>query len=462
MAVTARTPLSDRTPLLAGAATVDITPEIGQDLSGYAARRGPAEGIHDRLLASAVAVSDGSTTSLVIAADLVALDPEQVEEIGHELRRLTGIPTEWIAVSVSHTHSGPAVTRSGIGGVSDPSYVLGLLDALVRVGARAVNRLRPARLSHGTAELPGVASNRRGGSTTDPLVGVVRLRRPDGTGIATVFSYACHPVALGPDNLLVTADWPGFARRAIAREIDGVPIFLQGCCGQLNTGHTATDSLHGSVTGDQRTFDAAERIGVRVAEAVGVALSGAVDDAVEGVPDTDTATVRIETERLTLPLNPRDREQSSQAGPPSTAARSEAGRSEVAGEPAGTITVPVSAHRWGTRRLVFLPGEPFVEFALELREALSDPTLPVLGYTGGVPGYLPYPVEHYRSGGYEVTEAHHWYGQPAAFAPVAGERVRQAAERLGRRVNDDGRHVSSGADETNRAVAPDRGPDRRA
>ena len=397
--------------LLAGAASTDITPEVGTDLSGYAARQAPASGVHDQLTASALAVSDGDATSLLIVADLVALDPEQAEHVRHELHRLAGIQPAHVAVSVSHTHSGPAVTRSGIGGVADQSYVRGMLDALIRVGSQALRALEPALLARGTGHLTGVSSNRRGGSETDPLVPVVRIRRPDGTGIATVFSHACHPVALGPDNLLVTADWPGFARAAISRFADGVPVFLQGCCGQLNTGHAATtDGTRGTQPQDERTFAAAERLGTEVATAVRSALRASVAVEPAGHP-----SVAVVTEDVDLPLD--------LPGPPD--------------QDRPTLTVPVSAHRWGNVRLLFLPGEPFVEFALELRQALADPELPVIGYTGGVPGYLPYPPAHYLAGGYEVTDAHFWYGQPAAFAPAAGERVRRVAERLGRQVSPD-------------------------
>jgi neutral ceramidase len=46
----------------------------------------------------------------------------------------------------------------------------------------------------------------------------------------------------------------------------------------------------------------------------------------------------------------------------------------------------------------------------------------VTGYTGDCPGYLP-DAEAYAHGGYEVTDAHRYYGMPAPFARGGAERL---------------------------------------
>nr|MBA2755373.1 alkaline ceramidase [Chloroflexia bacterium] len=38
------------------------------------------------------------------------------------------------------------------------------------------------------------------------------------------------------------------------------------------------------------------------------------------------------------------------------------------------------------------------------------------------PGYIPH-QSAYPAGGYEVDEAHRYYGYPACFAPEAGEAI---------------------------------------
>ncbi|MEU8360129.1 neutral/alkaline non-lysosomal ceramidase N-terminal domain-containing protein [Nonomuraea sp. NPDC048882] len=407
--------------LLAGAAVADLTPPVGGSLAGYAARLSPSAAVHDPLPATAVAVSDGTATSVVICADLIALDPTTVRSVAAEVHERTGIPAEAVAVAVTHTHAGPAVTKGGIGGVADPAYVAHARARMADAGAAALAALTPAVLRRGHGTLHGVAHNRRGGTLTDPAVPVVRLERADGEPIATVFSHACHPVTLGPDNLSVTADWPGYARRHVESAIGGVALFLQGCCGQLNTGHAAVDSLRpGAGPMPGRTFEAARENGALVGQAVLDAGTRAV-----------TGPVSVAAAPVALPV-----------GEPLTADELR----RLAGEPGGiwagwaraqlrdpgpgAVEVQVAVHRWAGVPLVFLPGEPFVEFALELRAAAGDPGLLVAGYTGGVPGYLPYPESHYAAGGYEIEEAHRAYGLRAAFTPEAGRLVMAAAREL--------------------------------
>jgi hypothetical protein len=75
--------------------------------------------------------------------------------------------------------------------------------------------------------------------------------------------------------------------------------------------------------------------------------------------------------------------------------------------------------------VVTLPGEPFLAVAEAVKAAAERPVL-VLGYADGVPGYLP-TAEEYPYGGYEVVDAHRYYGMRAAFAPGAAERITAVA-----------------------------------
>src|SRR5699024_6681675 len=76
---------------------------------------------------------------------------------------------------------------------------------------------------------------------------------------------------------------------------DGVAIFLQGCCGQINMGHQVTDSYY--VDGDaDRIFKRAEQIGSAVGEA---ALS-----ALTKTEPIQHGTVDVTAGRAWLPLGP--------------------------------------------------------------------------------------------------------------------------------------------------------------
>lgn len=389
------------THVQAGFARVDITPDVGASMSGYAARTGPATGVHDPLEIRGIAVGghdDPAPTSILLVADLVALDIETVTEMAGRVGAAVGLPAGQISISVTHTHGGPAVTGDRLCGQADPAYMRRLADAAVECATEAVRAQVPVSIHIGRSEVGGAGHNRRAGETVvDPAVHAVALRRLDGDLLAVLFSYACHAVALGPDNRLITADWPGFARTHLERALNVPTVFAQGCAGQINTGHAALDSMvPGHSAG--RTFEAAEQVGALVADAAARAVRSALDARAPG-----HSVVRVASETVALPF-----------------------QDDVA-EP---LTASVTLHQWGGARLLCLPGEPFVELALDTRTAAGDPDLLVLGYAGGVPGYVPYPPALYANGGYEICEAHLYYGQPAAFAAEAALALRAAAERL--------------------------------
>ncbi len=55
-----------------------------------------------------------------------------------------------------------------------------------------------------------------------------------GVRVATLVNYACHGTVLGPDNLLVSADWIGVMRQEVERELGGLALFLQGAAANIN------------------------------------------------------------------------------------------------------------------------------------------------------------------------------------------------------------------------------------
>jgi len=64
--------------MLIGSSQVDITPEPGAELSGFAARKQPSVGIVDPLFAKAIYLVDGDQKVLWIHCDLLELDREIV------------------------------------------------------------------------------------------------------------------------------------------------------------------------------------------------------------------------------------------------------------------------------------------------------------------------------------------------------------------------------------------------
>lgn len=371
-----------------------ITPAPGVWMSGFAARTEPAKGSHDELQLQVLVVRDAHAgSSVLVVADLLSIDAPLREAIATKVARTAGVPVGCVSVQVTHTHSGPA-TRASFAPVN-PGLAAGLSAAAQAAAAKAVASVRDASLRRGHAACPGVAFNRRTGETlTDPVVRTASFHDTDGRAMVALMNFACHPVVLGPDNLRFSADWPGMARTSLTAATGATAVFIQGCCGQLNTGHRAEDSLRpGSQS--RRTFDEADRIGRAVADAARRAIAAAR-------PVSDAA--RVEVYETDVALTFAD-----------------------GSEP---HSVRLSLHRWGAAALLCLPWEPFIEYAIELRAKAGDNALLIAGYCDDVGGYLPYPPRHYDDGGYEINDAHYYYGRSAVLAPQAGLAVHTAARRL--------------------------------
>ncbi|WP_342237431.1 hypothetical protein [Inquilinus sp. OTU3971] len=421
--------MSDLVP--AGAAVIDVTPPAGLAMSGFAARTSPATGAHDPLTVRAVAVGE---TALVVA-DAIGLHEDSCRRI----RDRAGLAAGHLIVAATHTHGGPVAMPGRLGTGPDPAWLQRLEDACVQVAAEARAARRPARLGFGMGADPGIARNRRhAGGPVDPALPVLRIREEGGAAIAVLACHALHPVVLGADNTLFTADYPGAVRRHLEAAHPGaVAIFLTGCTGDINTGHPAHASISTAPRPD-RTFAEAERIGARIAQS-----------ALQAPEQPLGGDIRAASTELMLPLARTETEapvvladawrREAAAADPARAALLRCWidwAERVAPRPLAPWPARVTLFDWGGARLIGLPGEIFARTGLDLRRALDGDPLAgrtmTFGFADGCPGYIP-PAGEYRHGGYEVEEAHRYYGLPAAFAPGAAERLVDAAIGLTRR-----------------------------
>ena len=407
--------------LRAGAAAVAVDVEIGTPLSGYAAREGGATDTHDPCTARALAVED----TCWVAVDVCGLDGATCAAVAERV----GLPDGHVVVTATHTHSGPACTPGRLGG--DDALTRGrVIDAAVRAATQALAARRPVRLRWSSVRGAGVAVDRRAPSRrVDPPIDLVRLVAEDGDVVGWLVTYPCHPVVLAADNRSVSGDYVWALRAELEAQAQGsVAVFLPGTCGNVNNGHAA-EASYTSAPLAGRTFAEAERIGRHLARTALAAPSAEVD--VAGAVEVRQATVE-------LALAPLDTE------PPATLA--EHWTAELAGAEPGRAALlrawlqwarqrsdgetlayraVITALRWGGIWVVGVPGEPFLSFADGLRHRVDRPVL-VTGYTGDCPGYLP-DAEAYRHGGYEVLDAHRYYGMPAPFARGSAERLLEVA-----------------------------------
>jgi hypothetical protein len=431
-----------------GVATSIVTPPVGSDLAGFIAREAPMTGVHDDLMAKAMVWAEGpgrENAAALLTLDIIDLSAEAVATIRSLIVEQTGIPGDRVGITCTHTHGGPATIDSDWLGRRNYHYLENLYRTAAKTVVNATRDLELVAMSWGLGAETTVGKNRRiKDGIIDPDVPTLRFQYPDGRLKAIFTSYASHPVTLGPNNLLATADYPGYVRRTLESVYPGAHIqFATGCCGQVNNGHTSTDRAQNSGM-HWRTYGEAERIGRAVA---GVALTAAAQGArVEAaMPVTEVelvpVTIRTVSRTVPMPLLPLPSEaevdalvagwQAELAEASTREARpGEIGQLNVflgwaekyrAGELINELSAEVMAIAIGDVRLVLLPGESFVEFGLDIK-AHDGGKVITLAYANGAPGYIPH-RSAYPAGGYEVEVAFRYYGNAGCFAPEAGESL---------------------------------------
>ncbi|HEY0619057.1 MAG TPA: neutral/alkaline non-lysosomal ceramidase N-terminal domain-containing protein [Kribbella sp.] len=424
--------------ITAGAAVVDVTPAVGAAMSGFVARSSPSTGVHDPITVRAVCVED----TALVTVDVVGLH----EDFCAAVARGTSLPPQNVRVHATHTHGGPASVPGRLGNEADPVWLESLEAACINAVEEALRNRRPAQLLSGYGIEVGVAQNRRRpDGPVDRSVPVAQLVDSDGRPIAVLASYACHPVVLGADNTLLTADYPGVVRRAVEERFPGaVAMFLTGCAGDANTGHAASASVSLRAN-DSRTFAAAEAAGAAIAAAVAAAPLKPCDGPIAAA--VGQAELTIDADPQVAGASRWGEIAADPDSDPATAALMRCWANWAARTAASaptTWTARVGVLAWGGIRIITLPGEPFARTSLDIRAALDRSTGSgmahrgngatfVVGYTDGCPGYLPPACEH-PHGGYEVLEAHRYYNLPGPFAPDSATRLTQTALTLAAQV----------------------------
>lgn len=415
-------------PMRVGAAAAEFSVPVGTWMSGFAARGAPSAGVHDALTVRALVIDDFCW----ITVDVCGLDDATCRSITKRIP----FAEDRVVVSATHTHSGPCAMPGGLGACD--LQVVEAITATAEVAARqALAAREPCTPYYESFTGLGVAQNRRHpGRHADPALQVVVFKRANESVCAWLVQYPCHPVVLGADNLLISGDYPAFVRHYLERNTPGsIAVFLTGAAGDMNTGHSATSS-YSRASAEHRTFAEAERIGTLLGAAAHTARNSGrpvPGDRLSASASIDLQLEILDVESPTM-LAARWTELMPTAPPGEQAlyrvwidwASRQRGPADMA------WTATVSVLRLGHLLLVALPGEPFLECAVRIQQEFAIPVI-VAAYSNGCPGYFP-TAQEYAHGGYEVEDAHRYYGMPAPFKRGSAERLVETAITLGRQL----------------------------
>ena len=242
----------------AGIAKIDITPPLGAILCGYYHPR-YADHVIEPLYATALAFSDGERTALAISMDLLKMMQQDADALRARVAERVGVPVEAVFVACTHTHTGPVVSEDPGFFPRDPEYYRQFCENVCRAAEEAVADMKEATVSIGSNQVEGMTYVRRfrmidGTAETNPdysdprilhplgiadkTVQLVKLQRPGAPDIAIV-NYGNHPDVLGRTG--ICPDFPCYLRNtleaALEKEADGLGVrvvFFTGAQGDLS------------------------------------------------------------------------------------------------------------------------------------------------------------------------------------------------------------------------------------
>ena len=403
-----------------------ITPPVGAPLAGFAAREDVSTGVHDNLYARALVLSNENATVALVSVDVLALPNEFVRLVRARIQERTSIAPDSIMIASTHTHAGPVTITTFFNPDEsvDSSYMEQLAEAITECVSTAWRERFPACVGVGAGRVEGVGVNRRSPDQrpVDEEIGIIKVEDLNKRTRAVFINHACHPTVLGPDNLLITGDFPAFTIERIEATLGegSFAMFVNGTQGNISMGHSSELSAIGVVT-PGRTFERAAELGQR--------LAGGTLEALPSIQTSNTLSLDSASTMVDLPLKKYPRvEQTEQTlreadehlsqlasdqndGNEFRRAKSEHlyasitnfYAKETSAMPDGVLPIELQAVRVADAVFIAVPAEVFVEIGLRLKKTAPHKTF-IVGLANGYIGYLPTP-EAYADGGYEVVSA---------------------------------------------------------
>jgi len=428
----------------AGAFAVNINPQSFPMSSNGNMSDKQATKITDDLHARCLVLDDGRTKLAIVVVDSCMIMRRELDEAKRMATEATGIPSDKILISATHTHTG--VTAAGVfQSEPNPEYLPYLSAQIAKGIKQAHDNLAPAEIGFGVGKNDRQVFNRRWflkpgtmpvnpfGNTDDkvkmnpgranpnlvkpagpidPDVSIVSVRTASGRPLALLANYSLHYVG-GFEAF--SADYFGAFASKIGELLEA-DAKLEG-----SKRPTFVGIMSNGTSGDINNVDF-RKPGER--QKGGEQLKIVADD----VAQTALEVYKKIEHKKWLPLAMAEREielgvripsadelaqaeaQLAKAGPGPYKAISDiyARETMLLAKYDPTVKVKLQAIRIGELAIVSTPCETFVEIGLALKKAHPTGPLFTIELANGYNGYLPTP-EQMDLGGYETWRARSSY-----------------------------------------------------
>jgi hypothetical protein len=443
--------------LKAGVAVTDITAPVPFRMHGYFYER-LSTGIKDPLHARAIVFQQGQEMAALVFCDLVGIPDSETAPARKKASELTGIPIGHIAVTGTHTHTGPqffmsindywhdeAVAKFGKDPYDPEAYRQMLVDRIVEAIIQAKAALAPVDLKAGFTKEDRISFNRRyhmkGGSVRfnpgvnnpdiigpagpiDPQIGIISITQVGAKEPSSaIVSFAMHPDTTG-GGTLYSADYIHALAQQMKKSFGPsfTTLFGTGTCGDINNrnvhsqkqrmadelGAMLGDDVTKAIRGDQLSPVSQPSLSIR---------SKKVQARLQPFTDTDVAKAKKNMTRLgakDLPFG-----DAVEACKVMDLVRL---KKYWGGD---IIPLEVQAFRLNDQTaIVTLPSEIFVNLGLSIKAASPFKTTLVIELANNSVAYIP-TKQAFLEGSYEVTNSRVERGTGEKLAQTAVELLKE-------------------------------------
>ena len=418
-----------------GYGTADIS---GQTPIAYFG--GVAKGIHDPLLLTCVAISDGENVALVMTADLKKMLDNVAQRSLQIIEKQFGIPAANVIISCTHSHSAPDAGSQAEGNVAWMQQYYKKLPQAVEAALRDLDVVEGAYtgkantehpiafvrrylLADGTYKMnPGSSDNPVAHeSEADPEFRTIRFDRKNKKDVLLVNFQTHYGGATNTYKEQLSADFVHPFRKEAEKEWDCRFAYYSGAGGNINFNtalageryyETWLDAIDGFMETTQACLNAEEKVEL---------------GKVQAQRSITAATVRHDPEeRVAQAKEIRDVGYETEAGlalmqkygfdgyydTAFTVVRSELGE---------TLDVALNAVSFGDIAFAAYPYEMFDTNGKEVRDASPFKTTFICTLSGGAFGYIPSQLG-YSHGAYETYNCR--------FVGGTGEQLAQESVKL--------------------------------
>jgi neutral ceramidase len=429
----------------AGAYAIDITPLQLPVLVNGGVRERVADKVHDALHARCLVLDDGTVQLAIVVVDSCLIPRSLADEAKALATKDTGISTDRILISATHTHSAPSVSGC-LGTDCDEKYAKWLPGKIAEGILLAQKNLQPARvgwavgrdekniycrrflMKPGTALTNPYSDKRRDRAQmnpghnnanairptgpADPAVTILSVQTRDGRPLALLGNYSTHYAG----SPALSADYFAVFASEIGRLIGADPQFV----GIMSNGTSGDANCNDYMSAKSRKYDYFS---------VGRDIAQAAFEAYKTIEYHDWVPLVMRELRLVLDARvPTEQEvvkarefMKTFAGrKPQNWQEVYARETVVMSEMSPTRELKLQAIRIGDLGIAAIPCEVYGSTGLAIKAASPLQTTMNISLANGCEGYLPPPEQH-KLGGYTT-----WRARTSCLEEMAEPKIKAA------------------------------------